>query len=41
MRGACPLHDLEEVRKWEENGRNIKKKQKKNLQVLASATATA
>jgi hypothetical protein len=33
MRGACPLHDLKEVRKWEENRRNIKKKQKKHLRV--------
>jgi hypothetical protein len=41
IRGACPLHDLEEVRKREENVRKKKKKQKKHLLVPSSATATA
>jgi hypothetical protein len=33
------LHDLEEVRKWEENVRKNKKKPEKHLLVPASATA--
>jgi hypothetical protein len=42
IRGACRLHDLEEVRKWEEKKRKEKENHENHdeTEVLASATAT-